>query len=113
VRVLIAGCGYVGSVLAAMLAAEGHEAFGLRRRPAGLPPGVRPVAADLCDRRALAAALPADLDAVVYDFLDVRCKAGQDVLIDAERLGAKQRLSTQLEKYTLEGRRTGLITAVL
>jgi len=66
VRVLIAGCGYVGSVLAAMLAAEGHEAFGLRRRPAGLPPGVRPVAADLCDRRALAAVLPADLDAVVY-----------------------------------------------
>jgi nucleoside-diphosphate-sugar epimerase len=66
VRVLVAGCGYVGSVLAASLAAEGHEAFGLRRRPEGLPPGVRPVAVDLGDREALAAALPPDLDGVVY-----------------------------------------------
>lgn len=65
-RCLVAGCGYVGSVLAAELAAGGHESFGLRRRPTGLPPGVRPVAADLCDRDALAAALPPDLDAVVY-----------------------------------------------
>jgi len=65
-RCLVAGCGYVGSALAASLAAEGHAAFGLRRRPEGLPPGVQPVAADLGDRRALAAALPPDLDAVVY-----------------------------------------------
>jgi len=66
VRCLIAGCGYVGSALAARLAAQGHEAFGLRRRPEGLPPGVTPVAADLTERSGLAARLPDALDAVVY-----------------------------------------------
>jgi len=65
-RCLIAGCGYVGSALAERLVAEGHTVFGLRRRPEGLPVGVRPVAVDLCDGEALAAALPDDLDAVVY-----------------------------------------------
>ena len=65
-RCLVAGCGYVGSALAARLVARGHEAFGLRRRPAGLPAGVVPVAADLADGPGLAARLPGDLDAVVY-----------------------------------------------
>lgn len=65
-RCLIAGCGYLGSALAERLARRGHEVFGLRRRPAGLPAGVTPVAADLGDPAALAAALPGDLDAVVY-----------------------------------------------
>ncbi len=65
-RVLIAGCGYVGSALAQQLVAQRHEVFGLRRRPDGLPAGVVPVAADLCDRGGLASALPANLDAVVY-----------------------------------------------
>lgn len=46
-RVLIAGCGYVGSELAARLADVGHRVHGLRRRPHGLPAGVVPVAADL------------------------------------------------------------------
>jgi len=64
-RVLVAGCGYVGSALAAELAAEGHTVFGLRRRPVGLPPGVAPIAADLSDPTSLAA-LPRELDAVVY-----------------------------------------------
>jgi nucleoside-diphosphate-sugar epimerase len=65
VRVLIAGCGYVGSALAARLAAAGAEVFGLRRRAAALPPGVVPVAADLADPAALRA-LPGPFDAVVY-----------------------------------------------
>ena len=65
-RRLIAGCGYLGSTLAARWAAAGHVVFGLRRRPVGLPAGVRPLAADLCDAAGLAAALPPDLDAVVY-----------------------------------------------
>lgn len=63
-RVLIAGCGYVGQVLAAALAREGHEVIGLRRHPEGLPEGVHPLAADLTDPSSLAA-LPA-LDHVVY-----------------------------------------------
>lgn len=64
-RILIAGCGYVGSALAARLAAAGHRVYGLRRRPAGLPPGVLPLAADLLDPASLGD-LPPALDAVVY-----------------------------------------------
>jgi nucleoside-diphosphate-sugar epimerase len=65
VRVLIAGCGYVGSALAARLAARGHAVLGLRRRPGMLPAGVVPVEADLRDAPALAA-LHGPFDAVVY-----------------------------------------------
>ena len=64
-RVLIAGCGYVGSALAARLASAGDLVFGLRRRPAALPPGVVPIAADLADASALRT-LPGPFDAVVY-----------------------------------------------
>lgn len=63
-RVLIAGCGYVGTQLGLGLAADGHTVFGLRRDPSRLPAALRGVAADLRDRAALARALPRDLDAV-------------------------------------------------
>jgi nucleoside-diphosphate-sugar epimerase len=65
VRVLIAGCGYVGGALAARLAAAGDEVVALRRRPASLPPGAVALAADLTDPAALRA-LPGPFDAVVY-----------------------------------------------
>ena len=52
-RVLIAGCGYVGSALAARLVVAGHEVHGLRRNVDALPTGVRGVAADLTDRSTL------------------------------------------------------------
>ena len=64
-RVLIAGCGYVGSALAARLAADGDEVWGMRRTPAGLPAGVRPLAADLRDPATLAG-LPEGLTTVFY-----------------------------------------------
>lgn len=64
-RVLIAGCGYVGAALGTTLAAEGHEVLGLRRRPQRLPPGIVGVAADLTDPASVAA-LPSAVDAVVY-----------------------------------------------
>ena len=64
-RVLIAGCGYLGSALAARLAGEGHEVVALRRRPVGLPSGVRPFAADLGDPASLRA-LAGPFAAVVY-----------------------------------------------
>lgn len=47
--VLIAGCGDLGERLAPQLQARGWDCAGLRRNPARLPPGVRPLAADLCD----------------------------------------------------------------
>ncbi len=64
-KVLIAGCGYVGSELAKQLLADGDEVWGLKRNPAGLPPGVRPVAADLTNLSSLAA-LPAPIDFLIY-----------------------------------------------
>jgi nucleoside-diphosphate-sugar epimerase len=65
-RVLIAGCGYVGSELARLLIADGDTVCGLKRRPEGLPPGVAPIAADLHDAGSLTRALPGEPDAVVY-----------------------------------------------
>ena len=63
-RILIAGCGYVGSALGLLLAAEGHTVFGLRRNPAVLPHEITPVRADL-SAPLPPEALPPTLDAVV------------------------------------------------
>jgi predicted dinucleotide-binding enzyme len=65
VRVLISGCGYVGSALGLLLADEGHTVFGLRRNTPALPPVTRPIQADL-SAPLLPDTLPPDLDAVVY-----------------------------------------------
>ncbi|QIN77374.1 NAD-dependent epimerase/dehydratase family protein [Rubrobacter marinus] len=64
-RVLISGCGYVGSALGLLLAAEGHTVFGLRRNTAALPAGITPVRADLSETLP-PDVLPRDLDAVVF-----------------------------------------------
>lgn len=64
-NVLIAGCGYVGSALAAELAAGGHRVWGLRRDPRALPPGVLRVAADLTSPASLDG-LDEAIDHVVY-----------------------------------------------
>lgn len=64
-RYLVAGCGYVGAEAARRLSARGHEVWGLKRRPQGLPEGVRPIAADLTDPQTLAE-LPGGLDGAVY-----------------------------------------------
>ncbi|HXH11968.1 MAG TPA: SDR family oxidoreductase [Alphaproteobacteria bacterium] len=64
-RILIAGCGYVGSALGVRLAALGHEVWGLRRTATGLPAGVHHVAADLKDPHTLRQ-LPPAIDTVFY-----------------------------------------------
>jgi nucleoside-diphosphate-sugar epimerase len=64
-RILIAGCGYVGSELARQLADQGHSVFGLRRNTAQLPPGVEPVTADLAIPGSLTV-VPKALDYVFY-----------------------------------------------
>ena len=48
-RVLVAGCGDVGVRVALRLIDQGHDVFGLRRHPEGLPAPIVPVAADLID----------------------------------------------------------------
>lgn len=64
-RILIAGCGYIGTALAKALVAEGNVVWGLRRRAQFLPPEIRPVAADLHEARTLLS-LPAGLDYLFY-----------------------------------------------
>ena len=64
-RVLIAGCGYVGEALGRELVAAGDEVFALRRRAERVPAELRPLAADLTDAAALEV-LPDALDRVFY-----------------------------------------------
>jgi len=64
-RVLIAGCGDVGNVLATALLRDGHVVFGLKRDVSTLPEGVLPVRADLLDPATLAN-LPEDIDRLVF-----------------------------------------------
>ncbi len=64
-RVLIAGCGDVGNVLATGLLRDGHVVYGLKRDVSTLPEGVLPVRADLLDPATLAN-LPADIDRLVF-----------------------------------------------
>ncbi len=64
-RVLISGCGYVGSALGLLLAAEGHTIFGLRRNTKALPTAIRPTRADL-SKPLPPDTLPPDLDVVVH-----------------------------------------------
>lgn len=67
-KVLIAGCGYVGKALAAELLVAGHTVVALKRTPTGLPEGALPLSADLFDAAALRQALAphGDTDAIVY-----------------------------------------------
>lgn len=56
-QILIAGCGYVGSALAALLRDAGHRVVGLKRSAGGLPEGVAALRADLADSASVEAAL--------------------------------------------------------
>lgn len=101
-RVLIAGCGYVGTELGLRLAADGHEVFGLRREPGRLPAGIRPVAADLTDATTLQA-LPAGCTAVVY----TAAAAGFDD--DAYRAAYVDGLRNLLDALAARGERVGRV----
>lgn len=64
-RVLIAGCGYVGTRAALDLARAGHTVFGLRRDPSSLPEPIQPVAADFADPT-LESVLPEGVEGLIY-----------------------------------------------
>lgn len=63
-RILIAGCGYVGSAAATQLLAQGHTVFGIRRNSHKVPEGVKRVELDLLAHDFLR--VPPNLDAVVW-----------------------------------------------
>lgn len=48
-RILIVGCGDLGSGLGLELAQEGHEVWGLRRNPDRIPEPIRPLAGDFSE----------------------------------------------------------------
>lgn len=64
-RVLIAGCGDIGSALGARLLTDGYDVWGLRRSAAALPAGMNALRMDLTSLAALAD-LPDGFDAVFY-----------------------------------------------
>ncbi|MBT8076576.1 MAG: SDR family oxidoreductase [Gammaproteobacteria bacterium] len=64
-KVLIAGCGDVGSKLASALLEDGHIVFGLKRDTSTLPEGVQPVQADLT-RPETIGNLPEEIDTLVF-----------------------------------------------
>lgn len=64
-KILIAGCGYVGIALGELLADAGHRVFGLRRNPAGLPAQIHPVEADLLRPETLRT-IPAGVELAFY-----------------------------------------------
>lgn len=64
-RILIAGCGDIGSALGVRLHADGHQVWGLRRGANALPSEIRALRADLTISNALGV-LPDGLDAAIY-----------------------------------------------
>ena len=64
-RILIAGCGDVGTHLGLRLVEAGHDVWGLRRDSSGLPEALRGINADLAEPNTLNG-LPEGLDLVYY-----------------------------------------------
>ena len=64
-KVLIAGCGDVGSVVATSLLQDGHVVYGLKRNTSSLPSGVIPIQADLTNPETFAK-LPQHIDRMVF-----------------------------------------------
>lgn len=64
-RILIAGCGDVGTTLGLNLTRAGHTVWGLRRRASLIPVPLQAVSADLADTESLRI-VPSALDYVVY-----------------------------------------------
>ena len=64
-RVLIVGCGDVGTALGLLLCERGHDVVGARRSAQQLPASLHPLSVDVTDREAMERKIP-DVDVVVY-----------------------------------------------
>lgn len=65
-RILVAGCGKLGTAIACSLCAPSTRVYGLRRNPSGLPEEITGIAADLMQPESLRDAVPEHLDIVIY-----------------------------------------------
>ncbi len=63
-RILIAGCGRIGTRLGLQLAEQAMTVYGLRRSARPLPPTITPIRANVAEDRDLADKLPSALDRV-------------------------------------------------
>ena len=64
-RIIIAGCGDIGSALGVALIKDGHQVWGLRRNTEALPEALSPLRVDLGEPIA-PGTLPGNISAVVY-----------------------------------------------
>lgn len=101
-RILIAGCGYVGTALAGLLVRDGHHVWALRRGGVLLPKGAESVQADVLKPETLSM-LPSGLDAAVYavsagGYDEARYRAAY---VDGPRnlLSALKATSAQLKRF--------------
>ncbi len=102
-RILVVGCGYVGAPLAASLAAEGRQVWGLRRSPGPLPEGVAPLPGDVTRPESLHT-VPPHLDGVVFCASRGGAGSGQSheaVFVEGQRnvVEAIRRSSRDLRRY--------------
>lgn len=102
-KALILGVtGQDGSYLAEQLLAEGHDVWGLVRRPTAVAPGVRAVVGDLLDQPSLEAALRAARPDEVYNLAAVTAPGGAwgttqpPLLADVTALGVVRLLDAVL-----------------
>lgn len=102
-KALILGVsGQDGSYLAERLLADGHDVWGLVRRPTAVTPGVRTVVGDLLDQPSLEAALRAARPDEVYNLAAVTAPGGAwgtpqpPLLADVTALGVTRLLDAVL-----------------
>lgn len=65
-RILVAGCGKLGTAIARSLSGPSTRVYGLRRNPSPLPEEITGIAADLMQPDRLSKALPDHLDILIY-----------------------------------------------
>jgi nucleoside-diphosphate-sugar epimerase len=106
-RILIAGCGYVGSALGERLVAASHEVWGLRRRPGLMFEGIQAIEADLAVPATLRD-LPSGLDSVVY----MASPAGRDdALYRTAYVEGLERLIEALERQAQRPQRVIFVSS--
>lgn len=104
-KLLIAGCGDLGTEVALRALAAGHRVHGLRRRPELLPDGILPIAADLAEPLP---ELPTDVDTVV---LTAAADRSEEAAYRRAYLAGPQRLLAALEDSGAAVRRVLLVSS--